>query len=1098
MVQREVLTGQEWLDPRVLHVNAEPDRAFFLPHPDPSSARRGGSVSSLWCQSLNGRWNFRLTESPGHLREGFDQAAANNATDDGKWDSIEVPSNWQLSGFGQPIYCNIRYPFSADQCPLPPQTHNETGWYRRVFALNDELSGKHVVLRFDGVESCAYVWLNGVALGYFTDSFSPREFNITDVLLPGDNVLEVKVIRWCAASYLEDQDMWRLAGIFRDVSLIGFPAVALFDFFVHPKVSSSCEGSAFVVEALVRCCAKQADELRQIAIVATLEDSSDQAAVISQHRCPAEILALDSEGSAKLSFVLPVGDPVLWTVHHPHLYRLTLSLEQSGVPLMSVHKRIGLRTVAIVDGQLCLNGSPMTIKGVNRHECHPDRGRALTEAIMIQDLMIIKQSNFNAVRTSHYPNHPRWSELCDEHGLLLMAEANVESHEMWQWRGVQLADREEFAAAHLERVKALVERDKNSPSVIIWSLGNEAGFGRAIVAAGQWLRGRDPSRPVHYEGRHPYDPLSLPSFDIISNMYASAEDLVILASKDVSRPVIVCEYAHAMGNSTGNLGDYWRVFYDASQPRIQGGFMWDFADQGLRTLSADGVSYCAYGGDFGDEPNDGNFCMNGLVTSDRRPSPGLVEAKYWQQPLDLVPHDAAPGVFHWLYRDLPLGVVRDCAVTWQLMDRWGVALAHGCCSLPEDPLESFQVPFGHRPIGEEHWLNLSVARRSACSWAPAGHELARFQVRLPPTSLPDASPVPASVALSPPGLQSLPNGDEMFRIVQDGPDQLVLTNRRVTLAFDKHRSMLQSLWLDERLILGQGYLPNVWRAPTDNDGGWGAAFVGQSEVLPQQQMFVASWYQYGLHCLKPSGRGFRHQRTPDSSVVVASEMVLESENGLLFTVHLSLTARTSGEVHYDVLLCNPLTIAELPTLPRVGGFFLLPHSFQNVEWFGRGPGPSYADRKESQFVGRYRNRVPDNHWPYPRPQENGNKTDVTRVSLFDDSGYGVAVKSSASSFGSLQGLNVSMHNYSLDTLTAARHDHELHDAGSVTLNVDLAQAGVGGDDSWSPRTKPAYRLVGSQFQFSFAIKAFSSLDERDLWLGSGQENLGKLPSETVL
>jgi beta-galactosidase/beta-glucuronidase len=944
-----------------------------------------------------------------------------------------------------------------------------------------------VLLRFDGVDSCAYVWLNGKEVGFFTDSFSPSEFRITDLLVGGENVLEVKVIRWSAGSYLEDQDMWRLGGIFRDVSLVALPKLCLYDFFVRPKCDPHNRGQSvgFEFEVTVRhwgasACVQQGG-------LSSINPETDRAFVRACLFAPGgdelvgstELLlqgSFDDAGMLRLRGSFELAQPCFWSCDTPSLYTFCLTLLQHDRPLMSLAKRTGCRSVTIADGQLCVNGRPLRVKGVNRHEWDPDFGRALSEATMVRDIMIMKQHNFNAVRTSHYPNHPRWAELCDEYGVYVVAEANIESHEMWQWRGIQLADRAEFLEAHKARVRSLVERDKNSPSIIVWSLGNEAGFGAALVEAGRWLEQRDPSRPVHYEGRVPYEPLSLPAFAVISNMYLGAEDLSVLTAMDATRPVILCEYAHAMGNSSGNLGDYWQRFDDPALPRVQGGFVWDFVDQGLRKVDADGTAFIAYGGDFGDRPNDGNFCLNGVVTSERRITPSLLEFKAWQQDIDLEPIDLGFGSFRVRNKGMDAVTLGDCDLLWVVVDGFGQERSSGTSQLQFDGVNSIRLPYSLSALSGEHWLNISIIRRSAVAWAPAGHELARWQFELPMPS--PKGVVTPSRALDRPTLPLV--------FIQREADIALFSNDRVSFQINEKKACLENLIVSGVRLLERGYAINLWRAPTDNDGGWGACFDGQDPVVAGEPMFISHWLREGLNALsiEEVKTSYTMQAEPAAgfaAVSIESTFRLLSRQGSAFDVHLGLQVRSCGAIIHTVTIKNPFDSKVMPTLPKVGGSFFVPKAMQNFAWLGRGPSHSYPDRKRAQFVGCYRNCVVDNHWPYPRPQENGNKTDVRWASLSDDEGRGFLVRSTRSESPH---LNVSVHNYTLENLTAASHDRFLCEAPFVTLNVDHAVCGVGGDDSWSPRTKEAYRLFAPSYHYSFVLVPFLSLAERNLWLGN--------------
>ena len=587
----------DWENPDVIGRNKEPAHATIVPYTDPVNALPGDRKASPWFKLLNGMWKFNWVPKPADRPLEF----SNIDYDVEAWNEIPVPSCWELEGYGTPIYTNITYPFPANP-PFIPHDNNPVGSYRRSFTVPRSWLNRETFLVFDGVKSAAYIWINGREVGYTQGSKTPAEFRITDFLQPGRNILAVEVYRWSDGSYLEDQDFWRLSGIFRDVWLFSTPRLHIRDFWAQPKLVREYNDAVLDLSVSVRNY-DNADAGNHT-VQAMLFDNSGRR-MFDNHL--EKSVSVPSGGEVTLEFEQYITEPKLWTAETPDLYTLLVMLKNSRGDVVEVEScRVGFRSSEILNGQLCINGVPIMIKGVDRHEHDPDDGRTITRESMIRDIMLMKQNNINAVRTSHYPNKPIWYDLCDEFGMYLVDEANIESHGMGYDPKKTLGNKPEWQKAHLDRTISMVERDKNHPSVIVWSLGNEAGDGVNFVATSKWIHDSDPSRPVQYEraGLEPHT-------DIYCPMYARIEQIEEYAKTHSDRPLILCEYAHAMGNSVGNLQDYWDVIY--KYPVLQGGFIWDWVDQGLRKTLPDGTEFWAYGGDYGDTPNDGNFCCNGLV-----------------------------------------------------------------------------------------------------------------------------------------------------------------------------------------------------------------------------------------------------------------------------------------------------------------------------------------------------------------------------------------------------------------------------------------------------------------------------------------------------
>lgn len=1040
---------REWQDPSLTEKGNLPTRSFFLPHESELAARQNLSKSSRLKLSLNGAWDFKFSADAPLFETDF----WNNNKG---WKSIKVPSHWQLEGYGTPIYSNIKYPFDQSHFPATPSKGNETGYYKKTFELPPAFTGKSVVLRFDGVDSFFYLWVNGQKVGYHSNSASPAEFYLNPYLKQGKNEIAVQVIRWSAGSYLEGQDMWRLSGIYREVSLLAFPRLSVFDFRWQSNLSDSLNSANIKVETLIKNRFPYLPGAVQL--VGKLFDPQNlQVGEASLTIHPDEF---DSSSETKKHLSFPLESPLLWSAEQPNLYTLSLTLvDHESQTMFSLAKKVGIVKSEITNGMLHVNHKPVYIKGVNRHEFSPYHGRAVTEEEMINDIVMMKQNNINAVRSSHYPNHPRWYELCDLYGLYVMNEANIESHEFWQWQKIQLADNRQFYKAHSERVRDMYARDKNSPSIIIWSLGNEAGMGQAIQNAGEKLRDAVGSSPIHYEGRDPYESLSLPIFDIISNMYATPSQLIQLSEADQSRPVIICEYAHSMGNSTGNLNKYWDIIYNADNPRIQGGFIWDWADQGILRRSSKGQKYFAYGGDFGDKPNDGNFCMNGLVNSDRQRSPSLEEVKYQYQNFDVASIDLDEKEISISNRSF-FDHMEAYELKWDIVDSKGKSVEKGFIrNIETSPQTSkvFSIDVNEKLQSGEHWINFYIFDRLDRPWAKKGHIVAKKQFQI----------MSEQFATN----KNLTKG--AFTKISKNKEGVQLAGKHFSLRFSMKTGQIANYRFKNKQLLKSGPNINIWRAPTDNDGGWGAKFPGDPAEITNP-MYILSWKKYQLDELSERIKNVSGEQVNDNyRVEIVGELSSTSQNiSTAFPFTKVYQIYPSGMIRITLKIDNPYSNSQIPTLPKFGSQFFFSKNMKQVSWLGRGPYETYDDRKSSAFVGVYKKAIADHHWDYARPQENGNKTDVRWAAIQNEQGQGMLFRADSSH------LNISVHNYSLENLTQAKYPYELRPSDSITLNIDHKQLGLGGDNSWNPSTHKEFLVDQASYEFSFEMMPIDS--EREL------------------
>jgi beta-galactosidase/beta-glucuronidase len=1011
----------EWQDETQFGRNKAAPHAPLLPYPDEAGALTFDRSKSPWFQLLNGQWSFAFFSSPGDVPRDFFRPDY----EDRLWTEIRVPSNWQREGFGKPHYTNIRHPFAPVDPPRVPAEGNETGCYRTWFEAPQGWEGRRVFLHFAGVQSACYVWLNGKAIGYSEDGMTPAEFDISEALQPGRNLLAVQVLNWSDGSYLEDQDFWRLSGIFRDVYLWSAPPVRLRDYHVWTDFDPSYTNGALHLKLRLRNEGKE--KAKNYRFQVSLYDAANQR-VFSDMVAGPKLLKPGQE--AEIRYDRDMSRPHKWSAEDPYLYRMTIQVLDGLKVSEAFAWKVGFRQTELRGGQLLVNGQPIEIKGVNRHEFHPRFARAVPEWVMHEDLRLMKQHNINAVRTSHYPNDPRWYALCDEYGIYVVDEANLESHQLWQ-EGRSLAKVPSWKAAFVARGLAMAERDKNHACIILWSLGNETGIGANMFAMAEALRAADPTRPIHYESREAYD-LELPDFDIISNMYASPAEMVMYTKKDSTRPVILCEYAHSMGNSTGNFWQYWDTI--EKYPRIQGGFIWDWADQGFLTETPEGIPYLAYGGDFGDSPNDSNFCFNGIVFADRRPQPALLEVKKVQQFLQARWHRPdryeieVKNDFYFITTDfvniewevsedgkmIQQGLIRDFGIEPQGKRIADIALTR---------------PRSLRP-GARYHLTLRFRLNRSLPWAEEGFEIAWEQFELPWQA------PPAAVPPAPPA-----------RLDDIGQDQRLVRGQDFELIFDMKQGDISYFVYKGRELYFRGLQPNLWRAPLDNDKGGGEA------------SFYARWLRYGMDQLRWEVEE-TEARLEGGEVLLSTRGRLEGKAGAV-AVRLDYRVRGDGEIQVS---SEYQALGPHPPFPRIGAYLRIDSAFSTLSWFGRGPQEAYWDRKLGARFGAYRGTVAGQFTPYEFPQENGQKADVYRFSLTDSSGRGLM-------FWADTPFQFNAQRYSPAMYRQSRHLYQLQPDAMIWLQIDHQQMGVGGDDSWSPRTHPEFLLSGDSYRFQYRMKA---------------------------
>jgi beta-galactosidase len=1044
----------DWQNQKLLGVGNEPMHATMVACPDEATAKAINRVSnaervkSPWYRSLNGAWKYRYAQTPAQRTPGFFKADF----DDSSWASIPVPSNAEVEGHGVPIYTNTKYPWleppagydvSKDVAwrpaskPTPPfipqdNPYNTVNAYRRTFELPAEWSGRPVFLTFDGVNSFFYLWINGEKVGLGKDSRTPVEFNVTRYVKPGRNLIAVENFRWCDGSFLECQDFWRLSGIFRDVYLWAAPLQHVRDLEVKSDLEPPYANARVSVAAWLTNAAPRAVSVTP---VVSLLDASGQAVPLDVKAEPVRLDAGAQQGFA-CSFI--VRSPLKWTAETPNLYRLLLTLkDERGRAVTVVPQRIGFRKVELKNGDLLVNGRRVLFKGVNRHEHDPYLGQAVTIDSMLQDIRLMKQNNINLVRTSHYPNQPQWYDLCDEFGLYVIDEANVECH------GDQSITRDaSWEPAYMDRTVRMVERDKNHPSVIIWSVGNENGKGRNLEATSAWLKRRDPSRPVHSceAGEAPWT-------DIVCPMYPPPRELAKYASKEQTRPYIMCEYAHAMGNSSGDLWSYWRQIY--TLPHLQGASIWDWVDQSffqpqgternrrfVKPKPGD-KTFLAFGGDFGPMavPSDQNFCCNGLVSSDRTPHPGLAEVKKVYQYLQMEAGDLSQGEVKVSNRYDFTNPKDLVAGSWALLAD-GVRLEGGKLA-PLDLAPGAQgavkapLPKITPKPGVEYWLDISFTLKSEQSWAPAGHEVAWGQFKLPTAAPAAAADLAAGAPLT----------------LQEANGVATVKGESFAASFDKAAGLLVSLrGADGRELVKEPLRPSFWRAPTDNDRGY-----GMEKKFGAWRTVGRDWKPASVTVTQPGPR----------EVKVAASGPLPGVGGSYTLTHRVLA---TGDILVQAEYA-PDAGAKAPNMARFGLQMSVPAGFESLRWFGPGPQETYSDRCDAR-VGVYAGTVSEQAFLYTEPGETGNKVNVRWVTLCGNAESGLLAVGQPL-------LSVSALHHTTDDLMSCFHPWEMPTRADTTLSLDLAQMGVGGDNSWGAMQHPEFLLPANKpYGYTFVLRPF--------------------------
>ena len=1021
-----------WNNINIIRENVERPRAHFVPQRNLNETLTTTSKKTPAILSLNGSWKFQYTETPAQRPRDF----FTTDFDLSGWGRIEVPSNWEREGHGYPIYVNVPYPFKADE-PNVPTDKNPVGSYRRNFVIPDSWDGEEIFLNFGAVSSAFYVWINGSYVGYSEGSKTASEFKVTDQLRTGDNMIAVEVYRWSTGSYLEDQDFWSLSGIQRDVTLYARPKIRVRDYFVNSGLQNNYSDGIFKID-LELINDSKAPEEKKISI-----EIYDGDAILFSRLDNVVLMPGDNSHSASTV----IQDVQQWSAETPFLYTLVLSVGEE-----IISQKIGFRTVEIINGRFLINGRLVRLKGANLHEHEQVRGHVVDEETMLKDIRLMKEANFNAVRNSHYPHQERWYELTSEHGLYVVDEANIESHGYGYEHDQTLGNKAHWMPHHLDRTKRMVERTKNFPSVVIWSLGNEAGDGVNLGATYNWIKERDPSRPVQYETEGNLEEVGERHSDFHSSMYWRHWQLEEYAQTHNDRPFILIEYAHSMGNSTGNLSDYWDVIN--KHDILTGGFIWDWVDQGLLEYDASGNPYWTYGGDYGpaDVRSSGNFNFNGIVFPDRRIQPAWHEVKRVYQYVDFKAANLQRGditvINNYDFIDLS-----DFELQWTITSD-GIPIQSGVLqNLNVGPESKRLINLGYSSNalvdGPEYFLNLQLLSPMARDLIPAGHSYAQAQFRFP----------------SDPTIWAWVAGGDL----QEAQNTITLSGGEGEAKIDRNSGLLSSIKYAGRELMLKPLVPNLWRALTDNDFG------------NYMHDWATVWEQAGRNRTLIS-----LMLSPDTGTVTAIYEFSDDEGNKLGRWTAAYSIGLEGSIRVDN---NFERLDNLPVLPRVGMNVELINAINNVHWYGRGPFENYVDRKLAAHVGRYSNKVADHYVPYLRPQENGYKTDVRWLSLNDDKTGLLVTAENLISFGV-------HHNRMADFIPpvkiaitsedgprageiAARinmHVNDIKPRDLISLDIDYGQTGLGGDDSWGKRTLQKYSLNKKVYRYGFTLHPYNYTD----------------------
>lgn len=1018
---------QPWQDATINEINREPMHAHFIPYISEEAALnqlKEDDITRFEVNpnverrvSLNGTWKFLYSKNNSECPEDFHKPGYNTR----KWKNIEVPGSWELQGFDAPIYTDVSYPFPTNP-PVQPTDYNPVGAYVREFNVPSSWNGMDIYLDFEGVESAFYCWVNGELAGYSEDSRLPAHFNVTKLLKKGKNKLAVKVFRFSDGSYMEDQDYWKYSGIERNVFLYARPSSRVKDFKMVADLVNDYKDGDFDLDLIMN--SPEAEGRVKVRIIDM--NGND---ILSKEKT----FANETDTLFNISEIFRNVSP--WTAETPVLYTLAVTTyDKSGKCLESFAHPFGFRNVRMFNGQQLINGVPVLFKGVNRHEHDNVKGRTITVASMVEDIRLMKLFNINSVRNCHYPNNYAWYHLCDKYGLYLVDEANIESHGMMSHEDETLANYPDWEGAFMQRMSRMVMRDRNFTSIVTWSLGNESGYGKHFETIYHWTKNTDKTRPVQYEGGG-YESVS----DIYCPMYPRIWSLRRHINQRDRRPMIMCEYAHAMGNSVGNLQDYWDLIYKYDQ--LQGGFIWDWVDQTFAKKDEKGNDIWAYGGDMGfvGVPNDSNFCANGLVASDRSLHPHIWEVKKVYQYVHFAP--VAFTAHHIKVTNWHDFIGLDGYELNWYVESDGKIVKQGTMAMPKLAAREsgiITVPFGEIPSdGREYFLRLEAVTTADAPMIEKGHIAAIEQWQLPSAKVENA-------------VEKV-NGELSYN---DNGNTVDINGTDFNVVFDKTTGEFVSLKYAGKEFIQKGLQPNFWRAWTDND------------VANRAPKRCLIWKNAGSAMILDN---FMVNKSSDSKMitVVADYRMQEQESNL----NIIYKIRPAGAI--EVTMNYQVGTKQLPEIPRFGMRMVLNSEFENMTWLGRGPHENYIDRKSGAMIGLYNATVWEQYHKYVRAQETANKCDVRWVALRNAEGEGLLVKG-------MSPMNISAWNFPIEDIcyrpfnVERRHGGSIEKKDMVWLNIDDLNMGVGGDNTWGAHVHPEYTITPEDRSYSFVIQYLPS------------------------
>jgi len=1035
------MTKYDWENEKVIGINKEKGHCLLIPQS--SIKAKVNKEKSEFYLSLNGKWKFHWSPNPFFRPISFFECDF----DDSKWSEINVPGTFELQGYGTPYYLASSYPppLRKRNAPNIDKKNNPVGSYRKKIILPETWEQREIFIHFAGVKSAFYLWINGQKVGYSQGSMTPAEFDITKYVKKGENFIAVEVYKWSDGYYLEDQDYWFLGGIFRDVFIYSTPKLHIWDIFTSTSFDKQYINSKLNLRIKVRNFSEKEKEFR---IKIKLYEEGSNKEIFSLETDTHTINSLDE---LEFSISKQVLSPKKWTAETPNLYNLLLILiDGEDNELEYLWETIGFRQVEIRNSQILINGKPIILKGVNHHDFDQKNGYSISFKQMKEDIRIMKKNNINAVRTSHYPSDPRFYDLCDKYGLYVMDEANVEAHGFMGNIFLRRKLHKKWTKSAVDRMLRMVERDKNHPSVIMWSLGNEACFGEPHIKMKEEALKIDDSRPFHYE-----NDLDLKVSDVFSAMYFSPKKVeqigrlekikyrfpngLISPKVYSSKPFILCEYAHAMGNSLGNFKKYIDLFY--RYDNICGGFIWDFVDQGILVETDDGKNYWAYGGDFGDKPNSLNFCINGIVRPDRSPNPSLFEVKKGYQSVKVVPVDAKKGVFKLvnLYSFQNLNFLE---IIWELAEDGEIVKTGciGCQDIPPMDVKMVEIPLNYEfKNTSEYHLLFKFCLAEDMLWAEKGYELAWEQIELQSFNEKEL-------------LNEEKRAEKL--LVNETEKEIEIVGNFFTVKISKDSGLISSYRVEGEELFLKPLKPNFWRAPIDNDN--------LARVLKYNYPFLRFFLKESLWKRANVLKGVKElswEQPTEREVIVRAEIKI-LKNKSPYTIHY--TIQGNSEIKFEISFKPDYELI------RLGMQTLLNKRLQNFRWFGRGMHETYEDRKNGAPVGIYESNVDGLIHDYVYPQENGNRTDVRWLKITDKKGNGIEIRCGLNNF-----ICFSVWPYTQEELEKAEHVHELPRREELTLNIDYKQRGVGGDFPAVPSVHEEYKLKPNKlYRYSFSLESY--------------------------